>query len=660
MQHQRRPVRIIVPPRDAKKRSRCNLWNCFKAFALVLLLIYFYFVSALLRSRNTVNLAGIQTATSVPSQKGQQDILSAGLEGKFLSKKSPLDHGSNDSVDINVDGTPPKNVDKEKDSDTTRTKEQIVEDTDMPKRPSCFVHGTPCRFDEVGKYLEGAAKFTIIHKQSDAIPNHRRIPPSMVDNATYISSRRSLGAADGSMTALFEYNPTLLPLTSELDETLLDYLTGRYHPDITDEEANKVKYLSISRAANLHGCARSMRKFGQPTKEQSYLNLALLDADLQPIPDASAALLPFYVLFPQCYEEGTLSDFQDYQIIAVRSTKGNRKKDQLFLTTSDRKTSIFPIDIRRVLGPTNDAEGWNTKMKSKPVPMIPEEGDSPDLFYGKGLQVRFMDDIAPKNSSRGTGCKWGANYHSMDWKKNYHVFDVPDVHGSGENPVTYIELRPHWARMTRKINFYAEKFEKYEDWELVPNGTFENFWNDGHRSETDVQLNQYKGGEPQEQFSAPKNTDWEASSGFGRGTACCVDFDFGNNQTFKVGISHTTTEGRGYLSRFYAFDLRAPKFLVVALSGPFCFGGLNNDTDINSEIRYFPHQTRKLNATYAFYNCPPITFASGITEYHADTNYVVISYGVNDCYSRSMVVSKERIIEFLDVNRTESWRPWNW
>ena len=638
----------------------------------MLLLIYFCFVSALLRSKHALDLAGIQTPASVPSQKelsskenNPHDLLILGLEREFLSKKSPVDHGSNDNSDINIDDALPKYVDKEKDSDSARTKkrsaEQITEeDTDMPRRPSCFDHGTPCKFDEVGKYLEGAALFTIMHKQSDAIPNHRRIPPSMASNATYIASRRSLGPANGSMTALFEYNPTLLPLNSELDEKLLDYLTGRYHPDITDEEANKVKYLSISRAANLHGCTGGNRKNGQPTKEQSYLNLVLLDADLQPIPDASGALLPFYILFPKCYEAETLSAFQDYQIIAARSTKGNRKKDQLFMTASDRKTSIFPIDIRRVLGPTNDAKGWNTKMKSKPVPMIPEEGDSPDFFYGKGLQVRFMDDIAPKNRSLGTGCKYDLNYHSMDWKKNYHVFDVPDVHGSGENPTTYIELRPHWTRMTRKINFYADQFIKYEDWELVPNGTFANFWNDGRRSETDAQANQYKGGEPPEQFSPPKNTDWDASVGFGRGTACCVDFDFGNNENFKVGISHSTTEGRGYVSRFYAFDLRAPKFLVVATSGPFCFGGLNNDTDINSETHYFPPQKSKLNATYAFYDCPSVTFASGITEYHADKNYVVISYGVNDCYSRSIVVSKERIIEFLDVNRTESWKPWNW
>jgi len=116
-----------------------------------------------------------------------------------------VDHGNNDNIDINVDDAPPKNaIDKEKDSDSTRTKKRSVEqiteeDTDMPTRPSCFDHGTPCKFDEVGKYLEGAALFTIMDKQSDAIPNNRIIPPSMASNDIYIASRRSLGPANGSM-----------------------------------------------------------------------------------------------------------------------------------------------------------------------------------------------------------------------------------------------------------------------------------------------------------------------------------------------------------------------------------------------------------------------------------------------------------------------------
>ena len=70
------------------------------------------------------------------------------------------------------------------------------------RRPDCFDNGSPCAYDQVGKYLESQAKFTIIHKPSDAIPSHRRIPPSLAFNGTYIKTRRTEGPADGSLTSL--------------------------------------------------------------------------------------------------------------------------------------------------------------------------------------------------------------------------------------------------------------------------------------------------------------------------------------------------------------------------------------------------------------------------------------------------------------------------
>ena len=137
--------------------------------------------------------------------------------------------------------------------------------------------------------------------------------------------------------------------------------------------------------------------------------------------------------------------------------------------------------------------------------------------------------------------------------------------------LTYVELRPHSTRISRKVNFYAEQFDKYHDWELYPNGTISNF-NDGRRGKSDIQSNQFKAGEPPQQFDPPKSAVFTSYKG--RGTACCADIDFGKNQQFKVGISHTTTDSRGYISRFYAFDMRPPRFLVVAVRGPFCLGGL--------------------------------------------------------------------------------------
>ena len=61
-------------------------------------------------------------------------------------------------------------------------------------------HTRTCRYDEIGKYLEASAKFTIIHRPSDAIPAGRKIPKNQGNNATYIAARRSEGPKDGSLT----------------------------------------------------------------------------------------------------------------------------------------------------------------------------------------------------------------------------------------------------------------------------------------------------------------------------------------------------------------------------------------------------------------------------------------------------------------------------
>jgi hypothetical protein len=410
-----------------------------------------------------------------------------------------------------------------------------------------------------------------------------------------------------------------------------------------------------------------MPRKNNPTKEQSFLSLALLDEHLKPIPNASCAVNTYQALLPSCYQKYDLSQFQDYQIIAARSTQGYDKKDQLFIIASDIFTIILPLDIRRVPYATNDASGWDTKINSLPVTMLTPSSDndnsmirssssSSDLFYGHGLQVRFMTNIAPPNV---TDCGQVLMYNMMDWKKNYHVFEISDKNGTMS---TYMEVRPHGIRSTRKINFYANKFEKYGDWELVPNQKFE-LERRSHkirrRDTHDIQSNQFKGGEPPQQFASPHK--YSPLIMRGRGTACCIDITFDTNVTLKVGISHYSTN-RNYLSRFYAFDLTPPKFLLVALSGAFCFERMNKDIDMNAETQIFssPDKNSFLNVSNTLYDCPQITFASGIADYHADENYAIISYGVHDCYSRSIVVSKDVIKDLLNVNRSDSWKKWIW
>ena len=87
-----------------------------------------------------------------------------------------------------------------------------------------------------------------------------------------------------------------------------------------------------------------------------------------------------------------------------------------------------------------------------------------------------------------------------------------------------------------------------------------------------------------------------------------------------------------------------------AVSGPFCLGR-KAEYDINAETQIFPYPDgQNLIVGNETYDCPHITFASGLVDYQTDVNYAVLPYGVNDCYSRSIDISKDRIREFLNLS----------
>eukprot|EP00978_Attheya_sp_CCMP212_P032599 scaffold128086_cov46-Attheya_sp.AAC.2 len=274
---------------------------------------------------------------------------------------------------------------------------------------------------------------------------------------------------------------------------------------------------------------------------------------------------------------------------------------------------MFPIDIRRVPGLTNDAFGWDTKVKGRP------------------------------------DCSSILDSNLMDFQKNYHIFDVEkDGHMD-----TYMEIHPHGSSM-RKVLFNADKFHKIGDWELVLNGTFGYWGTNKHRSMDDLIIHK-ESDFPKDQwkYPSPEKTAWKGGTTLPHGTACCIDVAWGNNESIKVGISHGVSKAEcGYVSRFYAFETKSSWFQSVAMSGPFCLGR-KAQTDINAETQIFPFPEKNLILGNETYDCPHVTFASGLlVDYQADTNYAVLSYGVNDSYSRSIVISKKRIVAFLNLNNT--------
>ena len=505
---------------------------------------------------------------------------------------------------------------------------------------SCIWEKTTCRFDDVGDFLENSSKRkkAIVHEPLAAIPKSRRIPHDKANDWQYILDQRAALPEDGSSTALMDYNTMLLPLYSNakssntlhptLDPILLDQITGRYHPYFSDDEADRVKYLAISRISNLHSCKPKF-KFYFGTLAQDFLGLSLLDQNLNRINGTDIAVnVDKWIL-------GNMTAmFHDMQIVAVRTTWENQLKDQLFLFPSGHiGTFAFPIDIRRVPPPSQHSKfheiPWKSKLKGQIVTI------DQDNQFGNGLQVRFIDN--PRQFEKLKSHRRGDtlfNTRGVDRGKNFHIFESTNGH-------TYMELWPHGAypnnsHIVVPINFFASTFEPSSEMNLFPGKEFK--YIKGRRYQV-----QFKGLQesilpsPTRSFinDAPKH---ERPRMKFRGTSQIIDFDL-EGQPVKVGIAHTVsqqtqdTDKRVYLSHFYAF-LPHPPFEIVALSGHFCFNHMHeNDIGYSSQWiskRPIHNRTAPILINNQTYRCPVITFANGMTEMIGHENkYIIITYGVS-------------------------------
>lgn len=540
------------------------------------------------------------------------------------------------------------------------------------KGVACIHEKRFCRYDDVGDFLENTEYPGFVHKPLPSVPSHRRIPHEKANDWSYILEQRAKLPEDGSMTALMDYNAMLLPLykntnntststvssvggdfafSSDLDPILLDRLTGKYHPFFSDAEVKRVKYLSISRTSNLHSCKPKF-KFHFGTIPQDFLGLSLLDENLARIEGTDVAINADNWLL------GKLSaTFFDFQIVAVRSTKENPLKDQLFLFVSGHiGTFSLPIDIRRtppaVLASKYDAISWDSKVRGKAIPL------SHEYQYGDGFQVKFMDDPGRFNTFK-LGYRADRLFadRGVDHGKNFHIFES----SSGE---TFMEAWPHGydarfgghddgqrnTHYTIPINFFASNYEPSSELSLFHGREFRRvkgkrpqaFFQEAVESKNGTPKNSFKNDIPKHERPRKKF----------RGTSQIIDMVL-MGKDVKVGISHTVseeqegrTEKRVYLSHFYAF-LPDPPFEIIAVSGHFCFNHMHESDVGHSEQwiseRPIDNRTAPILVLGDYFRCPIITFASGMTEMIGNGHNAIITYGVNDCYSRSIIVPKKKI-----------------
>lgn len=144
----------------------------------------------------------------------------------------------------------------------------------------------------------------------------------------------------------------------------------------------------------------------------------------------------------------------------------------------------------------------------------------------------------------------------------------------------------------------------------------------------------------------------------GRGGACCLASKHpGSGENIFIGVAHSKTPSQGnrlpqnwnitsnhYLSYFYAFNESQP-FDIIAKSGYFCLGFPSR-----AEVNDFPLPTltswRKLRIHHE-YECPRIHFVSGIVQDAYNDEYIILAYGINDCFSRFLRVSKSSVLDML-------------
>ena len=254
------------------------------------------------------------------------------------------------------------------------------------------------------------------------------------------------------------------------------------------------------------------------------------------------------------------------------------------------------------------------KLKGEPIPS--------NISYGKGLEVKLAQS-KPAANGREFLDKNPSVQPAVG--KNIHFFESRDGR-------TFLEVWPHSKHTYAEVNLLFGSFSTFGDYKLEHSSLYET-------------TNSYEGGshDGEQRFSVkgPQN----------RGTGCCADMILSDTRQMKLGISHFVVRPLTYLHQFYIFAPEEP-FQVVAVSDPFCLGQAR-ESDLNSMDHWlsstahsFQKRMTKIiqDENVDIYDCPELTFATGISnKIGHDDKYIIISYGVDDCYSRSMVVHKDKI-----------------
>ena len=114
--------------------------------------------------------------------------------------------------------------------------------------------------------------------------------------------------------------------------------------------------------------------------------------------------------------------------------------------------------------------------------------------------------------------------------------------------------------------------------------------------------------------------------------------------------------GSHYAHYFFTINDKAP-FYIKRISKDFCFTTPYSMGEFNIEVsrnenkinRHYGLKRETTNVTLQS-TCDVIQFVTGLTQVSIDNNdFVMVSYGVNDCFGTLALVSKQEILDMLQL-----------
>lgn len=554
------------------------------------------------------------------------------------------------------------------------------DDDDRPKITSFNATSNKYwRFDEAAPSVHRAVTHYL-----PSIPKEYRLAPAgtdiAIDATTTMMTKNAMTSHDGQIkhynwtryvqnssnvfpqkTHLFEMNPSIIQFPVELQRHLSAMLSNY----------SEVYYLSSYRVTHVNNCFTGRKeddtdiyiqmsgggswKVHDRRHHDDYLGLALLDSNLEIVVDTVVSL-----------HKGVLgSDYQDYRLFVLR--------DRLYLTTNKLIVELF-LTVGEEETPS--LSNGNDKQQDPPVRLplaFPKEFQPTRNQTSSSLHVWLSHQVTcPVHGTyRATIAKNRAKTKDYSSSKNLLYFVDATAHGNtvvshfprgNPHDVRRVELETRCGR--QKVTPAPPRFNATLEWEEIP-PSFRTI--------------------DEELYPVANRTNNLYMSD--RGSACCVWIpdirnssssspqNDNNHAKLLLAVVHPKTVFPGknlpqgvvpnsYFSRFIAIE-PTPPYRIVARTGIFCLG---YSEERESGHPLWSERNDRMTMGGNTFDCPRISFVTGMVDkvvvedkereqgeemgdgdmlLRLHHSKIILSYGVSDCLSRFVEMSKLDIVQRL-------------